>query len=193
MKLKHLTFIMAISSVALFSCNNDKKTETTVTTDTLAAETTPVATVAQQASREGTAVVVTTEQVPEPIRTTFVAKYPKAQRVEWLSYTPVPEDDLIMDDQYYYVRYNNNGADYTSWYNNRGEWVKTSTIVPGPKNLPDAVNKYINTNYPDYTIEEINKENDKDMDMYEIKLNKGESKVKIKILPNGEVFKRKTK
>jgi hypothetical protein len=60
-----------------------------------------------------------------------------------------------MDDQYYYVRYNNNGADYMSWYNNRGDWVKTSTRVPGNKNLPDAVNMYINENYPGYTIEEI--------------------------------------
>lgn len=183
---------MAISSVALFSCNNDKKTETTVTTDTLAAEITPVATVAQQAYREGTAVVVTTQEVPDTIRTTFVTKYPKVKKAEWFKYQPVAEDDLVMDDSYYYVRFNNNGADYTTWYNNRGEWVKTSTKVPGPSNLPDAVNQYINANYEGYTIEEINKENDKDMDMYEIKMNKGESKVKLKILPNGEVFKRKT-
>jgi hypothetical protein len=29
------------------------------------------------------------------------------------------------------------------------------------------------------------------MEMYEVKLNKGEEKAKLKILPNGEIFKRK--
>jgi hypothetical protein len=193
MKLKQLTFAIAASSFVLFSCNDAKKDTTVTTTDTLVAEPVAVTTVAQQAERAGSAVVITTDKVPDTIRTSFVTKYPKAKTVEWYSYAPVPEDELVMDDQYYYVRYNNNGADYTSWYNNRGDWVKTSTKVPGNSKLPDAVNRYLNVTYPDYTIEEINKENDKDMDMYEIKLNKGESKVKLKILPNGEVFKRKVK
>ncbi len=70
---------------------------------------------------------------------------------------------------------------------------KTSTKVPGNSKLPDAVNKTINDSYPGYTIVEIDEENDKDMDMYEIELNKGDSKVKLKILPNGEIFKRKSK
>lgn len=193
MKLNQLTLIMALSSAALFSCNNDKSSETTTTADTVATVTTPVTTVADQAPTSGTATVITVDQVPEPVRTSFTTKYPKLEKVEWYTYTPAADDDLVMDDKYYYVRYNNNGADYTSWYDNRGEWVKTSTVIPGPKSLPDAVNKYINANYEGYTIEEIQKENDKDMDMYEIKLNKGESKVKIKILPNGEIFKRKTR
>jgi uncharacterized membrane protein YkoI len=96
-----------------------------------------------------------------------------------------------MDDNYYYVRYNNDGADYVSWYNNRGEWVKTSTRITGNPNLPDAVNKTINAQYPGYTIVEIDKENDKNMDMYEVELKKGEAKAKLKILPDGTVFKRK--
>jgi hypothetical protein len=104
----------------------------------------------------------------------------------------VEDDDLVKDDTYYYVRYNNDGADYTTWYNNRGEWVKTGTKVAGDKNLPGAVNQYINANYPGYKIEEIQKENDKNMNMYEIKMYKGNSKVKLKILPNGRVFKKKT-
>ena len=193
MKLKQLMLTMAVSSVALFSCDTKKDTDSTTTTDTLATNTVPVTEVAQQANKEGTAVVVTTDQVPEPVRTSFTTKYPKIEKVEWYTYSPVEDDGLIMDDKYYYVRYNNDGADYISWYNNRGEWVKTSTKVPGPKELPDAVNKYINANYEGYTIEEISKENDKNMDMYEIKMNKGDAKATIKILPNGELFKSKNK
>jgi hypothetical protein len=192
MTIKNVIGIIAIGSIALLSCNDDKSDKTTeATTDTLV--TTPVVTVAKQASTEGTSVKITTADVPDTIRTGFEKKYPKAERVEWMSYQPVENDDLPMDDRYYYVRFNNAGADYTTWYNNRGDWVKTSTKIPGNSKLPDAVNKYINANYPNYTIEEISKENDKDMDMYEIKLNKGENKVKLKILPNGEVFKKKVK
>lgn len=188
MKVKNLACLLAISSFAIFSCNS--KTEETKTTEP---EKTPVAVVAKQASTEGTSVTVDAEKVPEAIRTSFTTKYPKVKKVEWVSYTPVETDELEMDDQYYYVRYNNDGADYTSWYNNRGEWVKTSTKIPGNSKLPDAVNKTINDLYPGYTINEIDKENDKDMDMYEIELNKGESKVKLKILPNGTIYKRKSK
>jgi hypothetical protein len=49
----------------------------------------------------------------------------------------------------------------------------------------------LNAQYPGYAIEEVDRENDKDMEMYEIKLRKGEEKAKLKVLPNGEVFKRK--
>ncbi len=191
MIIKNVMGIIAIGSIALLSCNDKSEKSTEVITDTVV--TTPVAAVAKQASTEGTSVKISTADVPDTIRTGFEKKYPKAQRVEWMSYQPVENDDLPMDDRYYYVRFNNSGADYTTWYNNRGDWVKTATKIPGNSKLPDAVNKYINANYPDYTIEEISKENDKDMDMYEIKLNKGENKVKLKILPNGEVFKKKVK
>lgn len=186
MKVKQFLCISAIGSVLIFSCNQ-KKADTTVTTP----EETPVAVVAKQAVTEGTTVALTSENVPEPVRNSFSVKYPKASRVEWMSYTPVEYDEMPMDDRYYYVRYNNDGSDYTSWYNNRGEWVKTSTKVPGNSSLPDAVNKTINDEYPGYRIVEIDKENDKDMEMYEIELRKGDSKAKLKILPNGKIFKRK--
>ena len=97
-----------------------------------------------------------------------------------MKYDPIETDNMKMDDQYYLFRFGNDGSDYTSWYNNRGNWVKTSTRILNNSSLPDAVNKTINQQYPGYTIEEIDKENDKDMEMYEIKLTKGGEKAKIK-------------
>jgi len=193
MKMKYIILFIALLSAGILGCKTDNKNTDTVTTDTLAVAkaTAPVSEVALQASSEGTAVVINENDVPDTIKKTFMIKYPQIQRAEWYKYQPVTDDDLEMDDSYYYVRYNNDGADYTSWYNNNGEWVKTSTKVPGNKNLPDPVNRYINANYPGYVIEEISKENDKNMDMYEIKLTKGDSKVKLKILPNGRIFKKK--
>ncbi len=179
-------YLSAIAATVLLftSCDNSKKEDKNEST-------VPVTVVAKEAVKEGKSITVTTEQVPDTIRTSFMKKYPKATKTVWMQYEPGDNDDLKMDDQYYYVTYYSDGADYTSWYNNHGEWVKTSTKVPGNAKLPDAVNKTINDQYPGYAIVEIDKENDKDMEMYEIELKKGEEKAKLKILPNGTIFKRK--
>ncbi|MCP9752467.1 PepSY-like domain-containing protein [Ferruginibacter sp. HRS2-29] len=186
MKIFQLLTIVSVSGLSLIACNDSKKETTTP-------EQTPVAVVAKDANKEGVKTEVTAEQVPDTIELLFAKKYPKASKTTWMKYEPVESDDMKMDDQYYYAVFNSEGADYTAWYNNRGEWVKTSTRVTGNANLPDAVNKTINAQYPGYTIVEIDKENDKDMDMYEIELKNGDKKAKLKILPNGEVFKRKEK
>lgn len=181
---------MAASLLLLASCDADKKSETTETTTVSEV---PLTTVAKTAETEGKTTVITTADVPDSVLMSFKTKYPTIEKVEWVKYEPIESDELDMDDNYYYVRYNNNGADYTSWYNNMGEWVKTSTKIEGNANLPDAVNQTINTQYPGYTIVEIDKENDKNMDMYEVELKKDDAKVKVKILPDGTVFKRKEK
>ncbi len=181
---------LAASLVMFASCDNDKKVETETSSNTTKTEV-PIATVADVAKTEGKTTVVAIADVPDSVRKSFEIKYPRVERAEWVRYEPIESDDLDMDDNYYYVRYNTSGADYTSWYNNRGEWVKTSTKIEGNANLPDAVNQTINSQYPGYTIVEIDKENDKNTDMFEIELKKGEEKVKVKILPDGSVFKRK--
>lgn len=185
MKVNHLLIPLALS-LFVMSCNNEKKESVSTTPEQV-----PVAVVAKEAAKEGVRTSITTEQVPDTVKMLFSKKYPKATKTTWMKYEPVESDDLKMDDQYYYAAFYNDGADYTAWYNNRGDWVKTSTRVTGNANLPDAVNKTINAQYPGYEIVEIDKENDKDMDMYEVELKKGDAKAKLKILPNGEVFKRK--
>ena len=189
MKLTICLFAVA-ASITVMSCNNEKKQEQVVTTaDTSIA----VKDVAVKSMTEGTKKTITIQEVPDTIEYAFKEKYPKAVSPVWVEYTPIETDELPMDNNYYYVTFQDRGADVTSWYNNFGDWVKTSTRIPGDSRLPDAVNKTLNEQYPGYKIEEISKENDKNMDMYDIKLNKGEEKAKLKILPNGEVFKRKEK
>lgn len=189
MKLTICLFAVA-ASITVISCNNEKKQDQVVTTtDT----TISVKDVAVKSMTEGTKKTITTQEVPDTIEYAFKEKYPKAVSPVWVEYTPVATDELPMDNSYYYVTFQDRGADVTSWYNNFGDWVKTSTRIPGDSRLPDAVNKTLNDQYPDYKIEEISKENDKNMEMYEIKLNKGEEKAKLKVLPNGEIYKRKEK
>jgi hypothetical protein len=185
---------LAIASLVIFAmtaCNNEKNETTTVSTSSDSV-TTPVKQVAAASQTDGKVVKIETTRVPDTVRTSFEKKYPKALEPQWVEYTPVESDGLPMDDTYYYVTFLNNGEDITAWYNNRNEWVKTSTRIKGDSRLPDAVNKTLNDQYPGFKIEEISKENDKNMEMFEIKLNKGEEKAKLKILPNGEVFKRKS-
>ena len=177
--------VAALSISMLASCDTKKDENEVIVSDV------PVETVAKTAETEGKSTEISTESVPDSVRMSFTKKYPTVKKMVWVKYEPVEADDLKMDDGYYYVKYNNDGADYISWYNNRGNWVKTSTRVTGNPNLPDAVNQTINAQYPGYTIVEIDKENDKDMDMYEVELKKGEAKAKLKILPDGTVFKRK--
>ena len=190
--MKHTIYLFAAAfSLAAIGCNDEKKQEdvTVVQQET----TIPVKDVARASTTEGTVKNITVEQVPDTIEYAFKTKYPTAVSPVWVEYTPIESDELAMDRNYYYVTFTDRGSDITSWYDNNGDWVKTSTKIPGDSRLPDAVNKTINDQYPGYKIEEISKENDKNMDMYEVKLNKGEEKAKLKILPNGEVYKRKEK
>lgn len=189
--MKASAFILA-SALVFTACSNNKNDETTTVTDD--ASTTAAADTSAMVSTTpapGTAVVVNTDEVPEPVRTSFTKKYPNAQTPTWSRYQPGPEDEgWNMDQSYYYVRYNNDGRDYMDWYMQSGEWAKTSTKI-AHADLPAAVNKYITTNYDGWTVSEVDKENDKNMEMYEVELNKGDEKVKLKLLPNGEVFKKK--
>ncbi len=189
MKLIVCIFTVAVS-ITLISCNNEKKQELVVkTTDS----TISVKDVAVKSKTEGIKKNITTQEVPDTIENTFKEKYPKAISPVWVEYSPVETDELPTDNSYYYVTFQDRGSDVISWYNNFGDWVKTSTRIPGDSRLPDAVNKTLNEQYPGYKIEEISKENDRNMEMYEIKLNKGQDKAKLKVLPNGEIFKRKEK
>lgn len=186
-----ICLLAVAASLTVISCNNEKKQDQVVTTTTDTSIS--VKDVAIKSTIEGIKKTITTQEVPDTIKYAFKEKYPKAVSPVWVEYTPVETDALPMDNNYYYVTFQDRGTDITSWYNNFGDWVKTSTRIPGDSRLPDAVNKTLNEQYPDYKIEEISKENDKNMEMYEIKLNKGEQKAKLKVLPNGEVFKRKEK
>ncbi len=196
---KLLVAAFALAGAALFTSCKDAKDETTETTTatetTVGMDTMAVTDVSQEASlNDDGSVTVEATAVPDSVRTTFTTKYPKAEKIVWKRYTPNERNTdarLVRDREYYYVVYYDNGTDYTSWYDNRGQWVKTSSRVPGPAQLPDAVNKTLNTQYAGYTAVEIDKENDKDMDMYEIELKKGEDKVKVKILPDGTIYKAK--
>lgn len=190
MKLKNVLSAAGLASLVIMSCNDEKDNKGTTTTAATTENASTVTTTAVAPMRR----VVTMSEVPQPIVVNFKKKYPSAMEVQWLRYDPLDTlyigDMPVTDTNYYYSEYKmDDGSFYTTWWDPTGEWVKTSTVMTGNPKLPDAVNKAINDNYPGYTIEKASKENDKNMEMYEVKLKKGDDKVKIKYLPNGEVFK----
>lgn len=176
----------AIAAVCLFSaCTvNDTNTETTVTADTslLPYDTAALA--------PGT-VTFGPEMVPDTIKTSFAAKYPAAKDTKWEQYTAAEDDQLETGKTYYYVTFYN-PSDYMSvWYDDQWMPVRTKTRVKGDSRLPDAVNRMLNEKYPGYKMEEVDKENDKNMDMYELKFMHNGNKVKMHVLPNGTIYSRK--
>jgi len=139
---------------------------------------------------------VDTVIVPVTIRTSFDTKYPKASRVVWYQYMPdktQPSDATVwyagLDEKDYYVTFNWNDADYIAWYDN-GNWIRSSQMIDNI-DLPADVMRAVNTQYPGYRITDVDLEHDNKMDLYEVKLAKGDSKWNVHYNANGTVARKK--
>ncbi len=160
-----------------------------------------------------TSVVTTTEnsykrvksvravEVAPVIQTKFVEKYPAAKEVEWTKFDqsmqPVDiEWDLtgwpVLDTSIYAANYTIDATDYWSWYTTSGDWISTVSTFSN-NNLPDAVNQTLQAQFAGYTVTSVSKENDKNRTAYEIKMEKGEDKMKALIDEAGNVMKKKGK
>lgn len=134
--------------------------------------------------------------VPATIRTSFDTKYPKASKVMWYQYAPdktMPADPTAwyygLDDKDYYVTFNWQDADYIAWYDN-GNWIRSSQRIDDI-DLPADIMRAINTQYPGYTIADVDMERDSKQELYEVKLVKGDSKWNVHYNANGSVARKK--
>lgn len=136
---------------------------------------------------------------PEPIQTSFRQKYPDVRDVTWSRYEPVTTFDWewsgwpALDTGDYMARFNWNNSDYWAWYDSDYNWIGSVARISDYNSLPAAVNNRINTDYNGYTIVEVDLENDKDKNAYEIDLTKGEDKVTLLLDENGKIMKKKSK
>ena len=140
--------------------------------------------------------------VPQPAKTNFESRYPQATNVKWEHYQPAPVEAeatvwypewmTSLDTSDYQVNFNWDGTDYIAWYDN-GEWIGSSARMTDNSKLPKAVNDAIHERYPDYKITEVDKQNDKNMTVYEVDLEKGKDKLKIHFDENGKELKAKGK
>jgi len=134
--------------------------------------------------------------VPATIQTSFSTKYPSATKVIWYQYTPdktMTADPTVwyygLDDKDYYVTFNWDNSDYIAWYDN-GNWIRSSQRIDNI-DLPADIMRAINTQYPGYTITDVDMERDNKQELYEVKLAKGDSKWNVHYTPTGTVSRKK--
>lgn len=97
----------------------------------------------------------------------------------------------MLDANDYVVSYNWDGVDYYSWYDQDGNWIGSSGTLADISGLPTAVSNVVKKQFSGYTVTSIDKENDKDREAYEIKMEKGDDKMKALIASDGTVLKKK--
>lgn len=186
--MKAKMIILASVIIAATACNNSTES-TTNSKDTVMEE-----------SRETTTVNKTkTVEVAPVVKTKFTEKYPNAKDVQWSYYETAPENfDWEMtgwetpDNNDYTAHYTMDDVDYWSWYSPEGEWIGTVSTISNSQ-LPAAVNKTLESQFSGYTITSIDKEHDKNRIAYEIKMEKGDDKMKALIDENGNIMKKKGK
>lgn len=185
----HLKTGIALATMIVFATSCGESSTKTDTADTLIVD--------NKINDPAPVPATITLVVPEAVKTTFKTKYPTATNESWSNYEPVEAFDWdwtgwpTIDTSDYMVRFNQDGSEYWTWYND-GEWVGTVSPVTDFAGLPAAVNKTIQSTFADYTIVSVDKENDKNRTAYEVELEKGSDKAKALIAENGKILKKKT-
>ncbi len=177
----------------LASCDNNSS-KTSETSDTA------VIVNSDRMDNTTTTSTVRTVEVTPVIKTKFEQKYPKATNVQWTKYEPVANMDFdwdmagwqTMDSMDYAAKYTIDNTDYWTWYTPEGEWIATVSTI-NVEGVPDAVNKTLRSQFEGYTVTSVTQENDKNRTAYEIKMEKGEDKMKALIDEKGNLMKKKGK
>jgi len=190
---KVFPILSATAFMFLISCNSSS-TKTEEPKDTV---------MVKDASATNSTKVITkykTVEVQPAVQTKFTEKYPKAADVQWVRYTDMPPVDIewdwtgwpVLDSTDYAVNYNIDTTDYWSWYTPEGNWISTVTPVKSTE-VPSAVNSVLQSQFANYTVTSVKRENDKNRTAYEIKMENGEDKMKVLIDENGNIMKKKGK
>lgn len=175
--MKFKTFIAVAAIAAFASCSSPYKA-----TDTTKSTTTGVV-------------------VPATTQTAFTTQYPTATNVVWTNYDAavmVPIDWEMagwttMDANDFLVRFDMDNEKYYAWYDSDGNWIGSVYVLTDHSKLPAPVNTTITNKYAGYTIQNVNREFQKDKMAYEVELKKDDSKVKLLLDAEGNILKEKVK
>lgn len=135
--------------------------------------------------------------VPSGIQTSFTRLYPNASRVVWYRYTPANmaiEPGIwyyTLDTSDYYANFFWNDDEYIAWYDN-GSWIHSTQRIDRSE-LPAPVSQAISREYPGFVITDVDIEHDKNQKLYEVKLDKGNTRWNVHYSPSGAVVKKKMK
>jgi hypothetical protein len=183
-------FTAAIAAALVAACSNTESDKTSENTTTKDSVTTPVITEPEKTD-------IKTVEVPVATKTHFEAKYPQASNVVWTRYEVFPSNlewDWYgwpaLDTNDYVAYWGTTDNPYWVWYDQDGNWIGAVETI-NVSSVPAAVNKKLNTEFTGYTVNTVNKENDKNRVAYEISMTKGNDKLKVLIDEKGNVMKKK--
>lgn len=185
-RIKNWMFV-AVSGFLLSACNDNS--ESTYSDKTTEAKTTVT-------PDPNTTQSPTAYNPPDNVRTAFQTKYPNASNVTW---SPYKSYDRInwewtgwpsMDTSYYAVNYTADNRTHWGWWDRNMNWIG-STSAGDSSMLPDAVKNTLKKSYSGYTITSVDEENDKNRMAYEIKLEKGNARVRLLVDKDGKILKKK--
>lgn len=118
-------------------------------------------------------------KVPKTVQDAFSQKYPTTPAYDW---------DL--ERGYYVAEFRNNYSEAEAWFQADGTWVRTETDYRVA--LPEAVQSYINTNYPStqgYFIDDIDWVETPTQNYFDVELDRqGMPDVHIYIQENGTLI-----
>jgi len=98
----------------------------------------------------------------------------------------------LYDPNNYYVTYSSDNMDYITWYSPTGEWVMTTNTISSDK-LPPAALKTLQDSYNGFTIEKVDEDRYDGGMRYDVKMKKGDEKLKVHVTADGQILKVKDK
>ena len=198
MKWKAYALAAVVTSMALACKNSSDKESTTLVDTVVKAPDTTGLTTTDTTTTIPDATAPVTAKVPAKTKESFEKKYPQATNVKWEKHQPDKEEidwELNgwpeMDEGDDKVWFHWQGSDHQGRYDKRGNFVGSTNEISDPSKLPAAVTNAIKSQYAGYTVKSVTKEDDDKRIAYEVKLEKGNEKVKTLIAENGTVIKTK--
>ncbi len=117
-------------------------------------------------------------KVPEAVKKTFTAKFPKAEGAKW----------EMEDAKDYEANFTEGGTERSATFDPKGTWLETETGIKASE-LPAGVTKAIAANYSDQKMKEAEKVETSDRGtLYEVEFTNGEAVQEVQFNADGKVL-----
>ena len=119
--------------------------------------------------------------IPDVVLQNFQAKYPHANAVKWEKEGGIFNVEFILD-----------GQEYEAEFDKTGKWLETEKEI-NISDLPQAIQKVLNTRYSGYEIEEAEYVDTAEYGIiYEVVIAKGDKEIEIYFDPDAMILKEET-
>ncbi|WP_228237494.1 PepSY-like domain-containing protein [Allomuricauda sp. M10] len=116
--------------------------------------------------------------VPPRVKASFEKKFPQVKKVSWGKES----------DKEWEAEFQMNGTEYSANFLEDGAWKETEREIK-KKDIPDNVLATLNTQFPEYNIDEVELVENPNGSQYEIALEKGKEEMEVLIGTDGQLIK----